>query len=46
MTYRLILDTALAATLECAGVRQLWTLNLKDFAVFSFLRVVDPSQPA
>jgi predicted nucleic acid-binding protein len=37
-----ILDTALAATLEAAGVRRLVTLNGSDFRIFSFLAVVDP----
>ena len=37
-----ILDTALAATLECAGVRRLATLNARDFEVFSFLELVGP----
>ena len=32
--------TALAATLECAGVRHLATFNLDDFAVFKFLELV------
>lgn len=36
-----ILDTALAATLEEAGVRRLATFNRKDFEVFSFLEIVD-----
>ncbi len=40
-----ILDTALAATLGAAGVRRLATLNGRDFAIFSFIEVVDPSQP-
>ncbi len=39
-----ILDTALAATLESAGVNQLWTLNVKDFSVFPFLSAIDPSR--
>ena len=38
-----ILDTALAATLESAGVRRLATLNAADFRVFSFLEIVDPA---
>jgi predicted nucleic acid-binding protein len=38
-----ILDTALAATLESAGVTRLATLNAADFRVFSFLEVVDPA---
>lgn len=37
-----ILDTALAATLECAGVHRLATLNARDFEVFSFLDLVGP----
>lgn len=37
-----ILDTALAATLEAAGIRRLATFNGDDFAVFSFLDVVEP----
>lgn len=37
-----ILDTALAATLECAGVHRLATLNARDFEVFSFLELVGP----
>lgn len=36
-----ILDTALAATLEEAGVRQLATFNRKDFEVFPFLEIVE-----
>lgn len=39
-----ILDTALAATLEAAGVRRLATLNARDFEVFTFLEVVDPRE--
>ncbi len=39
-----ILDTALAATLEEAGVRRLATFNVGDFAVFSFLEVVSPAR--
>ena len=35
-----ILDTALAATLDCAGVRRLATFNPDDFAVFGFLDLV------
>lgn len=38
-----ILDTALAATLECAGVRRLATLNARDFEIFSFLELVGPT---
>lgn len=37
-----ILDTALAATLESAGVRRLATNNESDFACFPFLTVVKP----
>lgn len=37
-----ILDTALAATLELAGVRRLATFNRKDFEVFPFLELVSP----
>lgn len=37
-----ILDTALAATLEGAGVRRLATFNGDDFRVFPFLEVVEP----
>jgi predicted nucleic acid-binding protein len=36
-----ILDTALAATLEEAGVRRLATFNRKDFEVFGFLEIVE-----
>ncbi len=39
-----ILDTALAAILEAAGVRRLATLNGRDFTIFPFIEVVDPSQ--
>jgi predicted nucleic acid-binding protein len=35
-----ILDTALAATLEAAGVKRLATLNPGDYAVFPFIDVV------
>jgi len=35
-----ILDTALAATLESAGVRRLATFNAADFEVFEFLELV------
>lgn len=41
---RRILDTALAVTLEAAGVRRLATLNGRDFEVFTFLEVVDPRE--
>ena len=37
-----LLDTALAATLEAAGVRQLATLNGQDFTIFPFLEVISP----
>jgi hypothetical protein len=39
---RRILDTALAVTLEAAGVRRLATFNGRDFEIFTFLEVVDP----
>jgi predicted nucleic acid-binding protein len=38
-----ILDTALAATLEAAGVRRLATWNGADFAIFPFLEVIAPA---
>lgn len=38
-----ILDTALAATLERAGVRRLATLNGADFRCFAFIDVVEPA---
>ncbi len=38
-----ILDTALAATLERAGVRRLATLNGADFRCFPFIEVVEPA---
>ena len=38
-----ILDTALAATLESAGVRQLATLNGREYGIFAFLEVIDPT---
>lgn len=37
-----ILDTALAATLECAGIRRLATLNGRDYEIFTFLETVGP----
>jgi len=37
-----ILDTALAATLEAAGIRRLATLNGQDYRIFPFLEVVEP----
>ena len=39
-----ILDTALAATLEAAGIGTLATLNPRDYEVLPFLEVVDPSR--
>jgi hypothetical protein len=41
-----ILDTALAATVEMAGVSRLATLNARDFALFPFLELVDPTVEA
>ena len=40
-----ILDTALAATLEFAGVHRLATFNPGDFKIFEFLELVDPPTP-
>jgi predicted nucleic acid-binding protein len=37
-----ILDTALAATLEGAGIRRLATFNGEDFRIFPFLDIVEP----
>ncbi len=37
-----ILDTALAVTLDEAGVKRLATFNGRDFEPFSFLKIVDP----
>jgi predicted nucleic acid-binding protein len=37
-----ILDTALAATLEEAGIKRLATFNRKDFEAFPFLEIVEP----
>ena len=37
-----ILDTALAATLETAGVKRLATFNGEDFKIFPFLQVLRP----
>jgi predicted nucleic acid-binding protein len=37
-----ILDTALAATLELAGIHHLATFNPSDFKIFEFLEVVTP----
>ncbi len=36
-----ILDTALAATLESAGVRRFVTLNPGDFGIFPFLDIAE-----
>jgi len=41
-----ILDTALAATLEEAGIGRLATFNRKDFEVFEFLEIVEPRERA
>lgn len=41
---RRILDTSLAVALEAAGVTHLATLNARDFAIFPFLEVVDPTR--
>lgn len=38
-----ILDTALAATLEAAEVRRLATLNPRDFEIFPFLEIFNPT---
>lgn len=41
-----VLDTALAATLELAGVQRLATFNPGDFEIFPFLDLVPiPSEP-
>ena len=40
-----ILDTALAVTLDCAGVHRLATFNPSDFKIFEFLELVDPPTP-
>ena len=37
-----ILDTALAATLESAGIRKLVTSNAGDYSCFTFLTIVPP----
>ncbi|MBI3962780.1 MAG: PIN domain-containing protein [Deinococcus sp.] len=37
-----ILDTALAATLEAAGITRLATFNRRDFEIFPFLQVIEP----
>lgn len=39
-----VLDTALAATLELAGVQRLATFNPADFEIFPFLELVPPPQ--
>jgi predicted nucleic acid-binding protein len=41
-----ILDTALAATLEAAGIRRLATFNPRDFRIFDFLEIVTPQPPS
>ena len=41
-----ILDTALVATLQEAGVNRLATFNGGDYAVFPFLEIVDPRAEA
>ncbi len=38
-----IRDTALAATLEENGIREIWTANVADFQVFPFLKAIDPT---
>lgn len=38
-----ILDTALVATLEEAGIARLATFNGKDFAIFRGVEIVTPS---
>lgn len=38
-----LLDTALAATLEAAGIRRFATLNARDYRVFPFLELVTPA---
>jgi len=40
-----ILDTALAATLEAAGVRRLATWNASDYACFGFIEILVPGGP-
>lgn len=40
-----ILDTALAVTLSEGGVARLATFNARDYEVFGFLEIVDPSVP-
>ena len=37
-----ILDTALAATLEQAGIKRLVTLNVRDYEIFPFLELQSP----
>lgn len=41
---RRIHDTSLAVTLEEAGVTRLATLNGRDFEVFPFLEIIDPTE--
>jgi predicted nucleic acid-binding protein len=40
-----ILDTALAVTLDLAGVHRLATFNPGDYKIFDFLDLVDPPTP-
>ncbi|MFY9826832.1 MAG: hypothetical protein WAM82_36090 [Thermoanaerobaculia bacterium] len=40
-----ILDTALAATLELAGIRRLATFNPSDFKIFKFLEIISTPRP-
>lgn len=40
-----ILDTALAATLELAGIRRLATFNAGDFRIFEFLEIITALRP-
>lgn len=40
-----ILDTALAATLDLAGIHRLATFNPADFKIFEFLEIVSSSRP-
>jgi hypothetical protein len=40
-----ILDTALAVTLELAGVHRLATFNSGDYKIFEFLELVEPPTP-
>ncbi len=41
-----ISDALLAATARRYGIRRLMTHNVRDFAVFPFLEVIDPVAPA